>query len=132
MTAKTYDTLRTGLMAGLAGATGANSSNRSDIKAALDLLVSIQTRAVDEMEALQKMVNGRTERQGQAVVLMWDDEDGFWVSSVDCGCRHHPVKDLTDRKHKTLSAAVKAAVNWHNEDIKKWSTHQDQLEIKLA
>lgn len=75
--------------------------------------------------ALQRLVKHGTERRGEAVVLMFDEEDGFWLSTVDCGCHHYPVKDITGAKRKTLAEAVKAAVAWHNKQREK--PHRDYL-----
>jgi hypothetical protein len=84
---------------------------------------SVTTQGVgcsDLLGVLEEMVKHGTERRGEAVVLMYDEEDGFWLSTVDCGCRHYPVKDLTGTKRKTLAAAIKAAVDWHNKQGEKW------------
>lgn len=59
---------------------------------------------------LEEMVKNGTERSGEAVVLMYDEEDGFWISTVDCGCRHHPIKDIEGTKRKTLGDAIDAAM----------------------
>lgn len=69
---------------------------------------------------LEEMVKHGTERHNEAVVLMYDKEDGFWISTVDCGCHHYPVKDIEGTKRKTLGAAIEAAVRWHNKEGEKW------------
>jgi hypothetical protein len=67
----------------------------------------------DVLEVLEFLVKNGTERRGEAVVLMYDDEDGFFLSSVDTGCWHHPVKDVDlSAKRKTLKEAILAAKEW--------------------
>lgn len=78
----------------------------------------------DYIGVLEHLVKHGTEKRGEAIVLMYDEEDGFWLSTIDCGVRHFPVKDLDDIKRTTLRQAIRAAAEWHNEEAKKpWRSH---------
>lgn len=70
---------------------------------------------------LEQLVKHGTERRGEAICLMWDEEDGFFISTVETGAHHYPVKELdTSIKRKTLAEAVLAAAEWHNKQGEKW------------
>jgi hypothetical protein len=70
---------------------------------------------------LEQLVKHGTEKRGEAVCLMWDEEDGFFISTVETGAHHYPVKDIdTGTKHETLANAVLAAAEWHNKQGEKW------------
>ena len=73
------------------------------------------------LDALEQLVKHGTEKRGEAVVLMFDHEDGFFVSTVETGARHYPVKEPNpEATHKTLAGAVIAAAEWHNKQGEKW------------
>ena len=73
------------------------------------------------LATLEQLVKHGTEKRGEALVLMYDEEDGFFISTIDTGCHHHPVKELDlGTTHKTLAEAVIAAAEWHNKQGEKW------------
>lgn len=69
----------------------------------------------DTLRKLEQLVQKGTELRGQSLCLMYDEEDGFFLSTVETGCHNYPVKDIdTSARHGTLAEAVDAAVEWHN------------------
>lgn len=73
------------------------------------------------LDVLEQLVKHGTEKRGEAVVLMFDHEDGFFLSTVETGTRHWPVKDSGDGVvRKSLAEAVVAAAEWHNSQGEKW------------
>lgn len=86
-------------------------------KSALDLQKSDPVVAM--LNGLQDLVRHGTERRGEAVVLMYDHQDGYFISTVDTGCQHHPVKDLNGKRCARLSEAIIEAIRWHNHDAKR-------------
>lgn len=70
---------------------------------------------------LEQLVKHGTEKRGEAICLMWDEEDGFFISTVETGRHHYPVKDSdTAAKRETLAEAVLGAAEWHNKQGEKW------------
>lgn len=70
---------------------------------------------------LEQLVKHGTEKRGEAICLMWDDDDGFFISTVETAAHHYPVKELdTSIKRETLAEAVLAAAKWHNKQGEKW------------
>ncbi len=67
---------------------------------------------------LGNLVKERTDKGGRSLVLMWDHEDGFFISTIDSGTRHFPVLDMdTGSTHATIAEAIKAAVEYHNKEV---------------
>ena len=73
----------------------------------------------DVLGCLELLVKHGTEHRGESLVLCYDEEDGFFLSTVETGTRHHPVKDLTGAKRDTLADAIVAAAHWHNKQGEK-------------
>ncbi len=85
------------------------------------VLKSENPEARSHLSALQELVRHGTERRGEAIVLMYDEEDGFFISTVETGARHYPVKEIdSEVRHATLAKAIEAAVAWHNAQREKW------------
>jgi hypothetical protein len=76
--------------------------------------------STDLFSVLEQLVKHGTEKRGEAICLMWDEDDGFFVSTVETGVCHYPVKELEDTKRETLADAVLAAAEWHNKQGEKW------------
>lgn len=96
--------------------------------------VQEKPKRTDPLAALQELVRHGTEHRGEAVVLMYDHEDGFFISTVDTGCHHYPVKEVDSEKtHRTLEAAIVAAVKWHNKQgEKRYMSHLKRIPAPSA
>ncbi len=83
------------------------------------------------LKALETIVREHTQHQCKAIALMYDEEDGYFITTIDCGTYHFPVLDRnTSIVRKNLKEAVIAAVEYHNEERKKWYLEHRE-EIKL-
>ena len=82
------------------------------------------------LAALEEIV--KSERHWEDILLCYDEEDGFWISTVERGRSYkYPTHelDLASRR-ATLAEAIKAAVDWHNKDAQR--PYSEKIPISSA
>lgn len=71
--------------------------------------------SIDMLATLERLV--KDEGWGTDVVLCYDEEDGFWLASLERGSLGvHKSKDNEDVRRGSIAEAIKAAVDYEREE----------------